>query len=80
MNQKTTDRLYHAALYARLSREDGDKEESDSIANQKSLIKNWLLGRQDIRLCMECADDGWSGPILTARILNAWCRRLKQGT
>lgn len=61
MNQKTTDRLYHAALYARLSREDGDKEESDSIANQKSLIKNWLLGRQDIRLCMECADDGWSG-------------------
>lgn len=61
MDKKTTDRLYHAALYARLSREDGDKEESDSIANQKSLIKNWLSGKPDIELCMECADDGWSG-------------------
>ena len=30
--------LWRAALYARLSREDGDKPESDSIANQRLLL------------------------------------------
>ena len=29
---------YRAALYIRLSREDGDKEESDSVGNQKKLL------------------------------------------
>jgi hypothetical protein len=36
---KTLDELvWNTALYTRLSREDGDKPESDSIANQKKLL------------------------------------------
>ncbi len=54
-------RVYHAAMYVRLSKEDGDKAESDSIVNQKDLIKQFLSGRKDIVVCMECVDDGYSG-------------------
>ncbi len=61
MEQKTENRVYRAAIYVRLSKEDGDKEESDSIVNQKDLIKSYLSGRQDITACMECVDDGYSG-------------------
>ncbi len=61
MGQGTNARVYRAAIYARLSREDGDKEESDSIVNQKDLIRAYLAGRPDITECMECVDDGYSG-------------------
>ena len=32
---------YFAGAYTRLSQDDGDKAESDSIRNQKELIKNF---------------------------------------
>ena len=35
-------RTYRAALYIRLSREDGDKSESDSVVNQKRLLTNFV--------------------------------------
>lgn len=61
MDNLRTDRIYHAAIYTRLSREDGDKEESDSIVNQRELIRAFLADKPDIEICMECADDGYSG-------------------
>lgn len=61
MNQYSKNKQYHAAIYVRLSKEDGDKEESDSIVNQKDFIKNYLLDKPDILICMECIDDGYSG-------------------
>ncbi|RKJ04521.1 DUF4368 domain-containing protein [bacterium D16-54] len=61
MKNLTEDRIYHAALYVRLSKEDGDKEESDSIVNQKDLIRSFLADKPDIRICAECVDDGYSG-------------------
>lgn len=61
MDNLTTDRIYHAAVYVRLSKEDGDKEESDSIVNQRELVRAFLSDKPDIEICMECADDGYSG-------------------
>lgn len=61
MEQKKQNRIYRAALYVRLSREDGDKEESDSIVNQKDLIRAFLADKDDIHICDECVDDGYSG-------------------
>lgn len=61
MKNLTENRIYRAALYVRLSKEDGDKEESDSIVNQKDLIRSFLADKQDIRICAECVDDGYSG-------------------
>ena len=61
MNNLIKNRVYRAALYVRLSKEDGDKEESDSIVNQKDLIRNYLEDKPDIIICAEYVDDGYSG-------------------
>ena len=42
-SQKKNSIRYRTALYLRLSREDGDKTESDSIANQELLCRGWFL-------------------------------------
>ena len=41
MENLKKDRIYHAAVYVRLSKEDGDKEESDSIVNQKAILSKY---------------------------------------
>ncbi|MCD8335462.1 MAG: recombinase family protein [Clostridiales bacterium] len=53
--------VYRTALYLRLSREDGDGCESDSIANQRKLIQDYMKGRGEFRPAGEYVDDGWSG-------------------
>ena len=54
-------KIYRAAIYVRLSKEDGDKVESDSIANQRDLIRHFLADKPDIQLVDEQIDDGYSG-------------------
>ncbi|MDO4322189.1 MAG: recombinase family protein [Lachnospiraceae bacterium] len=61
MRDKHSQRPSNAAVYIRLSREDGDKEESDSVGNQKKLILNYLTGREDFTLHDIYIDDGYSG-------------------
>lgn len=61
MNVKQKNEPYHAAIYVRLSKEDGDKDESDSIINQKDLIRHYLSDKPDILACEEYVDDGYSG-------------------
>lgn len=53
---------YKVAGYLRLSKEDGDKEESDSIVSQKSIIENRLkeLGNE-FELVDYYIDDGYTG-------------------
>ena len=53
---------YKVAGYLRLSREDGDKEESDSIVSQKNIIESKLkeLGK-DFELVDFYIDDGYTG-------------------
>ena len=54
-------KTYNAALYIRLSREDGDKIESDSVVNQKRILENFVASRPDIELADTYIDDGYSG-------------------
>lgn len=49
-----------AASYSRLSREDGDKLESDSICNQKELIADYAR-LKGVQIVQEYVDDGYSG-------------------
>lgn len=42
--------FFHVAVYIRLSREDGDKEESDSIGNQRKLLTEYIAGKEDFIL------------------------------
>lgn len=53
--------LFHAAEYIRLSREDGDKAESDSIGNQRKLITEYLKDKEDLILHDIYIDDGFTG-------------------
>ena len=48
-------------VYLRLSREDGDKMESDSIRNQRELIREFLDKNKRMRVVKEYVDDGYSG-------------------
>ena len=52
---------WKAALYIRLSREDGDKAESNSITSQREILKEYLKLHPDIELYDFYVDDGWSG-------------------
>lgn len=53
--------IYIADAYYRLSRDDGDKIESDSIVNQKALVKEFLKVNPDIQIYEEKVDDGYTG-------------------
>jgi len=50
-----------AAAYCRLSREDGDKPESDSIVNQQHVIEDFCAAHEEFRLVSVYADDGATG-------------------
>lgn len=49
------------AAYLRLSREDGDKQESDSIRNQRELITEYISRNKNLNFIGEYVDDGYSG-------------------
>lgn len=49
-----------ACMYLRLSREDGDSTESNSISNQRQIIKSYARDN-DIKVVAEYVDDGFSG-------------------
>ncbi len=63
---KLNDKTYHAAIYLRLSQEDGDisvsdKSESNSISTQRDLIQAFLRKQADILYETEFCDDGYTG-------------------
>ncbi|MCD7751100.1 MAG: recombinase family protein [Lachnospiraceae bacterium] len=53
--------LFNVAEYIRLSREDGDKAESDSISNQRKLIADFLKGKDEFVVYDTYVDDGFTG-------------------
>ena len=67
MLKLSLDRDYKAAIYLRLSKEDGDfsfsgeKLESDSISNQRLLILDYLKKHPEITVVKEYCDDGYTG-------------------
>ena len=52
---------WQAALYIRLSRDDGDKLESNSVTNQREILREHLKLHPDIAIHDIYIDDGWSG-------------------
>ena len=50
---------FKVGAYIRLSRDDGDKQESESIGNQRKIIERYLK-EQDLNIVDEYVDDGVS--------------------
>lgn len=67
MQRLNLEQEYRAAIYLRLSKDDGDfsvtgqKLESDSISNQRLLIKSFLKKHPEIVSAKEFCDDGYTG-------------------
>lgn len=58
---ESTVKVWNTCGYVRLSREDGDKEESNSVKGQKELIRDYLRRTPDLRECGMKVDDGYTG-------------------
>ncbi|NLD87542.1 MAG: recombinase family protein [Clostridiales bacterium] len=50
-----------AGLYMRLSREDGDRPESDSIINQQRILSDYCTRHPEFKVVAEYSDDGYTG-------------------
>lgn len=62
MTQKNSSRVeYHTASYERLSREDGDRPESDSILNQQRMIEDYCAWHPEFKIVSHYSDDGYTG-------------------
>lgn len=77
--------MYRAAVYLRLSKEDGDvvtgsKSESNSISNQKDLIMDFLKSKPEIQVVSIREDDGYSGLSLERPALQKMLADVQQGT
>ncbi len=58
---KTQEQVWNTYGYVRLSHEDGDKEESNSVTGQKDLIRDYLSRYPELRECGMKVDDGYTG-------------------
>lgn len=52
--------MIRCGIYLRLSKEDGDGE-SNSIQNQRLIIRQYIQQEADMAVVKEWSDDGWSG-------------------
>lgn len=80
MNTNPNTVIYDADLYLRVSSEDGDKEESDSITNQKALILEFLKTKPEIRIHAIRIDDGYSGVHFQRPAFQQMLQEIREGT
>ena len=55
------EKTYRTVIYARLSKDDGDKTESNSISSQKLICGDYISKQSDLELVDTYVDDGYSG-------------------
>jgi len=58
---RKNNQVFNTAEYIRLSKEDGDKEESDSVGNQKQLLAEYVASREYLLRYDVYIDDGYTG-------------------
>ncbi len=58
--EKQNNQEFYAAIYIRLSREDGDKEESESVVNQRKILRAYAKENK-YKIYDEYVDDGYTG-------------------
>jgi DNA invertase Pin-like site-specific DNA recombinase len=52
---------YRVGKYLRLSRDDGDDRESESIENQRDILDSYIKEHEDLEEAGEYIDDGFTG-------------------
>ena len=72
-----TNNNLNTAIYIRLSREDGDKQESESIGNQRDIIKRYIK-ENGLQFVDEYVDDGISGTTFDRPGFNRLIRNIEE--
>ena len=72
-------RVWNTTLYLRLSRDDGDKEESNSITGQRALLRDYLTKNPELREYAVRVDDGFSGATFERPAFGAMLADVKAG-
>ena len=60
-SQKLSTTLWKPALYIRLSREDSDSQESNSVVSQRELLTEFAAAQTDMTEPRLYVDDGYTG-------------------
>ena len=76
---ESTARVWDVTLYLRLSREDGDKEESNSISGQRDLIRDYMAHHPELREYAVRVDDGFSGSTFERPAFQAMINDIRAG-
>lgn len=79
LSAKKGTRQWKPALYLRLSREDGDKVESDSIANQRALLSEFAASPEGFAAPEFYQDDGFTGTNFDRPGFQSMLEDLKRG-
>lgn len=53
--------IYNVGVYLRLSKDDGDDAESESITNQRKIINDYIKKNENFNVYNEYIDDGYTG-------------------
>jgi DNA invertase Pin-like site-specific DNA recombinase len=80
MQPNKTQAAFKAAIYIRISKDDVEKSESYSVANQRDLILSYLKSHPEIKLCAERIDDGYSGVNFDRPAIQELLTETKNGT
>jgi len=70
---------YKAIKYIRISNADDKSGESNSVANQRRLIDEFLLKHPEIEVVGEKIDDGWTGVIFERPAFMEMLEEIKEG-
>lgn len=68
---------FKVGLYIRLSREDGDKQESESIGNQRKILQRYVK-ENDLNFVREYVDDGVSGTTFDRHSFNEMLKDIEE--
>lgn len=71
--------VYRAIKYIRLSYTDDKSTESDSVANQRKLIDNYIAQHPEIEVVDEKIDDGYSGVLFDRPAFQEMMELIKEG-
>lgn len=72
-------KIWDATLYLRLSRDDGDKEESNSIQGQRQFLQDYVSRHADLHTYAIRIDDGFTGSNFDRPAFQAMLSDLKAG-
>lgn len=78
-NSVISTKIWNACGYVRLSHEDGDREESNSVTGQKDLIRDFFSRHPQLRECGMRVDDGFSGSSFERPAFQAMMADIKAG-